>query len=184
MPRTNLGRNISGMALAGLLALLAGCVPPTPPPAAARANLHNAQDNASLPPQGSNPPSDLFATAVDVRPDRGWLFVPWAFGQRLGRRLVVSLSHRQPRPPRALRTPMSCLSGPPAWRRQDPAPALPYREQRSRRTAAGLCGPGPLGADDDRPRFPTPKKSDEDDEWDLSHLAPDYTWKKFKEAVG
>ena len=26
MPRTNLGRNFSGMALAGLLALLAGCV--------------------------------------------------------------------------------------------------------------------------------------------------------------
>ena len=28
------------------------------------------------------------------------------------------------------------------------------------------------------------KKSDDDDEWDISHLAPDYTWKKFKEAVG
>lgn len=28
------------------------------------------------------------------------------------------------------------------------------------------------------------KKSDDDDEWDISHLAPDYTWKKVKEAVG
>ena len=29
------------------------------------------------------------------------------------------------------------------------------------------------------------KKADDDDkEWDISHLAPDYTWKKFKEAIG
>ena len=28
------------------------------------------------------------------------------------------------------------------------------------------------------------KKPDDDDEWDISHLAPDYTWKKFKEAIG
>jgi outer membrane protein assembly factor BamD (BamD/ComL family) len=28
------------------------------------------------------------------------------------------------------------------------------------------------------------KKSDDDDEWDWSHLAPDYTWKEFKQAVG
>ncbi len=28
------------------------------------------------------------------------------------------------------------------------------------------------------------KKSDDDDEWDISHLAPDYTWKKMKDAIG
>jgi TolA-binding protein len=28
------------------------------------------------------------------------------------------------------------------------------------------------------------RKSDDDDEWDWSHLAPDYTWKEFKQAVG
>ena len=27
-------------------------------------------------------------------------------------------------------------------------------------------------------------RTDDDDEWSLSHLAPDYTWKKFKEAIG
>jgi hypothetical protein len=35
-----------------------------------------------------------------------------------------------------------------------------------------------------RPAGASPKKSGEDDEWDFSHLAPDYTWKKFKEAIG
>jgi len=34
------------------------------------------------------------------------------------------------------------------------------------------------------PASDSSKKSDDEDEWDLSHLAPDYTWKKFKEAVG
>jgi outer membrane protein assembly factor BamD (BamD/ComL family) len=28
------------------------------------------------------------------------------------------------------------------------------------------------------------KKADDDDEWDISHLAPDYTWKKMKQAIG
>jgi outer membrane protein assembly factor BamD (BamD/ComL family) len=31
---------------------------------------------------------------------------------------------------------------------------------------------------------PVSAKKDEDEEWDISHLAPEYTWKKFKQAVG
>ena len=40
----NLGPNFPAMALAGLLALLAGCVPSPPPSATARANLQNPQN--------------------------------------------------------------------------------------------------------------------------------------------
>ncbi len=49
MPRTNLGRNLAGMALAGLLAFLAGCVPPPAPSPVSRTNLHNTQDGNQIP---------------------------------------------------------------------------------------------------------------------------------------
>jgi outer membrane protein assembly factor BamD (BamD/ComL family) len=56
-------------------------------------------------------------------------------------------------------------------------------------TPGGPNGPSP-GYTRPAPSQPTvvapatDKKSDDDSEWDISHLAPDYTWKKFKEAVG
>ena len=56
MPRTNLGRNLPGMALAGLLAFLAGCASSAMPPTA-WTKPHNVQDDASLPPQGNTYPA-------------------------------------------------------------------------------------------------------------------------------
>ena len=46
----------------------------------------------------------------------------------------------------------------------------------------GYAGPSPTG-----PIVVAPagiKKDDDDGEWDISHLAPDYTWKQFKKAIG
>jgi outer membrane protein assembly factor BamD (BamD/ComL family) len=48
----------------------------------------------------------------------------------------------------------------------------------------GYAGPAPSMPITVSPVSASPKKSDEDNEWDLSHLAPDYTWKQFKEMVG
>ena len=53
----------------------------------------------------------------------------------------------------------------------------------------------PGGPNDGLPASPGPSspitvspdsstKADDDKEWDWSHLAPDYTWKEFKQAVG
>ena len=49
----------------------------------------------------------------------------------------------------------------------------------------GYAGPAPSAPMTVGPVSASPKKSDDDDdEWSLEHLAPDYTWKEFKKAVG
>ena len=48
----------------------------------------------------------------------------------------------------------------------------------------GYAGPAASSPTVVAPVSDGPKKSDDDDEWDISHLAPDYTWKKFKKAIG
>ena len=52
---------------------------------------------------------------------------------------------------------------------------------RPERAPAGLHASCADRADRRRAEADTDKKDDDDKEWDISHLAPDYTWKKFKE---
>ena len=47
----------------------------------------------------------------------------------------------------------------------------------------GYAGPAPATPTTIAP-VSAKKADDDDDEWDFSHLAPDYTWKKFKESIG
>ena len=47
MPRTNLGKNLPGMALAGLLALSAGCASISSPPATAPPTAYGASASAT-----------------------------------------------------------------------------------------------------------------------------------------
>ena len=49
MPQSTLGKNSTIMALAGLLACFAGCIPSQAPLVAARANLHSTQDLEQAP---------------------------------------------------------------------------------------------------------------------------------------
>ena len=66
-----------------------------------------------------------------------------------------------------------------------PATASPYDVSNSPPgPPPGYAGPAPSAPMTIAPVSASPKKDDDDNEWDLSHLAPDYTWKKFKEAVG
>jgi len=226
MPRTNLGSNFPGMALAGLLALLAGCVSPSPSPrlAAAPANPRNAADeqgqvataasaasrqtsaagSSYYPPpsgtptndppsnsgQGNYPPqsylqpssgypqqSPTYAPATPgLSPpvNNGWTAVaPVPYGTSA----VMTTRYADPNV-----VPVGATEVGPAG----PATALPNDVSNAPPgPPPGYAGPSPSAPMMVSPVSASPKKSDDDDgEWDISHLAPDYTWKKFKEAIG
>ncbi|MGA2255255.1 MAG: hypothetical protein ABSG53_11380, partial [Thermoguttaceae bacterium] len=228
MPRTNLGKTFSGLVLAGLLALLAGCVPPSPPAPAARANLHNAQDNASLPPQsnaypaagnyGPSAPQNYTAAPAPGTPTsypptnsppgnyppqnypqpNGYSQQPSTYAPTTsGTATAAPLSNGwTATSPAAYGTPATTTVtryadpnvvpvGATGVAPAGPAPASPYDGVNAPSgPPPGYAGPSPSAPMTIGPVSASPKKSDEDDEWDISHLAPDYTWKKFKEAIG
>ena len=119
-------------------------MPPPPPPAAARANLHNAQDDASLPPQGSNPPQTYPQQPSTYAADRGWLFDPRAFGQWLGRRLAGSLWHAGNHDHHAYADPNVVPVGATDVAPAGPATASPYDVSNAPAgPPPGYAGPGP-----------------------------------------
>jgi len=171
--------------MAGLLALLGGCVPPSPPSAAARANLHTSQDNADPAAQGNYPPriypqqpSTYSSTTSGTMPA-----APLSNGS-------TSSSSNPYGPPATTTTtryadpnvvPVGATGVAP------PGPATVAPNDAGNGPGGpppGYAGPSPSTPMTIAPVSASSKKSDDDDEWDLSHLAPDYTWKKFKEAVG
>ena len=198
MPRTNLGRNLAGMALAGVLAFLAGCVPPPAPSPVSRTNLHNTQDGNQIPVTASvtetrYPANDPGGQAY-YPPPGGPLppNYPSGLPQTYGNMPPQGNSYPPPAPygaPAAVTTryfdsnvvPVGATGVAPAG----PATAWPNDAGNAPGgPPPGYAGPGPMPPITIGPVAASPKKSDEDDEWDISHLAPDYTWKKFKEAVG
>jgi outer membrane protein assembly factor BamD (BamD/ComL family) len=138
MPRTNLGRNLPGLALAGMLAFLAGCastpLPQSYAPAAGNASTSAPYGTPATTATRYFDPSVMPAGASDVAPAGPATAPPYGMN--------------------------NAPLGPPPDN-TGPAPSAPI-----------VVAPV------------SPKKSDEDNEWDFSHLAPDYTWKKFKEAMG
>jgi len=168
MPRTNLGKTFSGMALAGLLAFLAGCVPPPPPPAAARANLHNSKDGED---ENDNwlwkratgqtkKSDDQIQSSAAVAP-AGYPQNNATGPSPYGESATMTTRYSDPNIVPAGATSIAPAGPPP-----------------------GYAGPGPAVPMTISPVSASPKKSDEDNEWDISQLAPDVTWKKFKEAIG
>ena len=227
MPRTNLGRNLSGMALAGLLALSAGCVPSSAPSAAARANLHTPQDDANLsppvsiyPPPGNYGQNGSQSYAAGPVPGSPANYPPsnTSQGNYPAQPYPQSNSGYSLSSTYAAAAPGVSAPGP-VGNGSSNAPPGPYGAPATTTTtryadpnvvpvgATGVAPAGPAAASpydvSNAPSGPPPgyagpspstpmmfgpvsatKKSEDDDEWDISHLAPDYTWKKFKEAVG
>jgi TolA-binding protein len=210
MPRKNLGKKVSAMALAGLLAVFAGCVPAQTPSATARANLHSAQEvqdsygaarpmgpTTNYPGTGVSPgdyraqsnmqpnvqpssgypqPSPTYtagAPGVSAAANNGWTGASQA---PYGTSAVMTTRYADPNV-----VPVGATDVGPAG----PAAGSPYDvSSGAPGPPPGYAGPSPSAPIVVHPVSAAPKKSDEDDEWDLSHLAPDYTWKKFKEAIG
>ncbi len=175
MPRTNVGKNLSAMALAGLLAFFAGCAS-TSPPSMARAKVHDTSDANQIPVTASvtetgNAPNNALPPAK---------YPPANYSQ----------GNAAPQAPYDALTPMTTryfdpnvmpagangvAAAPPSDATNAPAGPPP-----------GYAGPGPSAPMTIAPVSASPKKSDDDDdgEWSWSHLAPDYTWKEFKKAIG
>ena len=133
MPRTNLGRNFPGMALAGLLAFLAGCVPRRRRRRPPRANLHDSQDAviAGIP----APPAPRAGHAAA----RG--HSPRMAGQRL-RQLAYGASAADDHA--LFRSQCRCLRGPRAIAPAGPAAASPYDAANAPAgPPPGYAGPGP-----------------------------------------
>lgn len=184
MPRTNLGKNFPGLALAGLLAFLAGCVPPPPPPAAARANLHNPKDGedendnwlwkrATGQTKKSDDAPIQRETAV---PSTGYSQNNAAGPAPHGTSATMTTRYADPNV-----VPAGATAVAPAGT----AAASPYEVTNAPAgPPPGYAGPGPTVPMTISPVSASPKKSDEDNEWDISQLAPDVTWKKFKDAIG
>ena len=130
MPRSAHRRDFSRMALAGLLAVLAGCA------------------STSSPPVGYSPSNGTSAVTTTRYFDPN----------------VMPAGATEAAP---AGSPASSTYGAPAG----PPP--------------GYAGPSPSTPITTGPVSASPKKSDDDDgEWSLSHLAPDYTWKEFKKSIG
>ena len=164
MSRTNLGKNLPGTALAGLLALLTGCVTPSSPP------------TASINPANGYSPSGSSNNgwAAAGQSGNGWAGTgPGPSGASA----VTTTRYFDPNV-----VPAGAAGVAPAG----PAPAGPYDANGAPPgPPPGYAGPGPSAPMTFSPVTVSPKKSDDDDgEWDWSHLAPDYTWKEFKKAVG
>jgi outer membrane protein assembly factor BamD (BamD/ComL family) len=175
MPFCTIGRTVSNVCFLMALAILTGCVPApvsrsADPQSTYAPPFTPAAGYGSKPGNGStgygsttaNGPSSTVTTHYydpNVRPASATSDIPPGYGYPPG----------QPQTP---------IQGP------VPGPAAsPYV------VPDGQAGPPPGYA---RPAQAepivvapvSPKKSDEDEEWDISHLAPDYTWKKVKEAIG
>jgi outer membrane protein assembly factor BamD (BamD/ComL family) len=197
MPRTNLGRNLSGMALAGWLVVLAGCVA-TPTRTAYQGNVHNAHDVGQIPVTASvtetgYPPNNAVGPGY-YSPSGGPAPSTYQGGDQrtYGNLPPQGNSYAAPAPYAASATattryfdpnvmPVGATDVAPAG----PAVASPYNGTNALPgPPPGYAGSGPSAPMMIGPASASPKKSDEDDEWDFSHLAPDYTWKKFKEAIG
>ena len=161
------------------MALAAGCVPApvsrtTSPQTYSPPAGYNTQPSsgpAGYPPSSANngPPATVTTHYVDpnVMPAGGMSDIPPATGYTPG-------------------YPSGPMQGPMPGPTQGSMPSpvnSPYE------VPGGPAGPPPGYS---RPAQSDPivvapvsvKKSDDDDEWDISHLAPDYTWKKMKEAIG
>ncbi len=183
MPRTNHGRNLSGMALAGLLALLAGCATSHSPPAGIWSGTHDRPGDASPQSAGSVYPANgnSAQNAPQNYPAAPLAALPTGYPQA-----------GNGYPP-ATYTP-GASGGAPAnngWTAagQGPYGSLPTVTTRyfdPNVAAAGATAPP--GSDPTAPMTISPisasPTSDENNEWDWSHLAPDYTWKVVKEEFG
>jgi outer membrane protein assembly factor BamD (BamD/ComL family) len=214
--RTSLTRRASilgrarEIALAGLVALLAGCASSSDPlggrvtrqsdqnlgqvPVTASVTESGYAQNyqpgpqptyASAPPQNGYsqqpysqagngyPQPSPYAQNGYPAPSNGWTPAPGVYGPptSVTTRYVdpnvmpVGATGVAPMGPQA-GPPMSAFNSPPG-----PPAGSPGNVEAGPSTSMTI---GPVST----------KKSDDDDEWDWSHLAPEYTWKEFKQAVG
>jgi outer membrane protein assembly factor BamD (BamD/ComL family) len=185
MPRTNLGKNFTGLALAGLLAFLAGCASSPVPSTAARTNPYDSQGGNYAPPANyaqapgsapqnysAGPPSGPPTNNPPSNYAQGNAAPPASYGTSA----VMTTRYFDPNV-----VPAGASGVAPAG----PAMVPPYDASNTPAgPPPGNAGPAPSAPMTISPVSASANKSDDDDEWDFSHLAPDYTWKKFKESVG
>jgi outer membrane protein assembly factor BamD (BamD/ComL family) len=206
MPKRNLGRYLSGTVLTGLLAFLAGCATSPSPPNAAWSKVHNPQDDTSPAAQGN-----AYRSSGNYGQYGGQSNAAMQPAGSQGN--YPQANSIYPQPPTYAASAMANPAAPAnnGWAAAGSAPygASPTTTTRyfdPNVVPTGATGVAPAGSPSDVTSLPsapppgyagpapmepmtissvTTKKSDDDDgEWDWSHLAPDYTWKEFKKAVG
>jgi TolA-binding protein len=156
MPQSNLGKNFCWLVFAGLLAVLAGCTP----------GQYATQDRAYTPPSTYTPGSSYSG------PSSNGL----AAGQQpSGTSPTTTTRYFDPNV-----VPVGATGVAPAG----PSTMPPDAGNASAGPPPGYAGPSPSAPMTIQPVSAEPKKDDDDNEWSLEHLAPDYTWKEFKKAVG
>jgi outer membrane protein assembly factor BamD (BamD/ComL family) len=193
MPRINLANYFPGLAWACLLALSAGCAATSPLQSAGRANPPNSPNNqipvtASVTETG-RPPTNAVAPAY-YSPPGGPTAPNYQGGlQQSYQNIPPQGNSYTPYASSATATtryfdpsvmPVGATDVAPVG---PPGPG-PYDAGNAPGGPPNFAGPGPSGPITISPVSASDAKSNEDNEWSLEHLAPDYTLEKFKQAVG